>query len=79
MIDPPTAVRKDYYRNREYAINEVLLQQAKNARAKGDYPLAENLYERVLGFAPKNQYALAGLAAVAREKQQAKERAIPFT
>lgn len=73
VIDPPTAERKDYYRNREYAINEVLLQQAKNARAKGDYPLAERLYERVLGFAPKNQYALAGLAAVAREKQQARD------
>lgn len=71
----PTAERKEYYRNREYAINEVLLQQAKNARIQGDYPLAERLYERVLGFAPNNQYALAGLAAVAKEKQQANDLA----
>ncbi len=73
--EQPTAERKTYYSNREYAINEVLLQEAKNARAKGNYLLAERMYERVLGFAPKNQYALAGLAAVAREKQQDKDLA----
>lgn len=71
--EQPTAERKTYYRNREYAINEVLLQEAKTARAKGNYLLAERMYERVLGFAPKNQYALAGLASLAREKQQAKD------
>lgn len=68
-----TPTRKDYYMNREFAINKVLLQQAKDARAHGDYALAESLYGRVLGFAPKNQYAIAGLAATKREKKQNKQ------
>ncbi len=64
-------IRKDYYLNREYAINQVLLQQAKEARAKGDYQTAKALYTRILGIAPNNQYAIAGIQATARESMQA--------
>ncbi len=62
--------RKDYYLNRDFAINQVLLKQAKDARAQGDFELATALYNRIIGITPNNQFAHAGLAAVEREKVQ---------
>lgn len=75
QVDDNAKVRKDYHLNREYAINYVLLKQAKEAREKEDYATAKQLYQRVLGLAPKNQYALAGLKALAREERQSQQLA----
>lgn len=62
--------RKDFYLNREFAINEILLQQARDARDKEDFEQAKSLYERVLSFSPNNQFALNGLVEIVREKAQ---------
>ncbi len=68
-----TSDRKDFYMNREFAVNELLLKQAKDARDKEDFETARKLYERVLGFSPNDQYALIGLTALEREVLQSKK------
>lgn len=65
-----TQSRKDFYLNRDYAVNQVLLKQAKDARDNGDFDVASALYKRVLGISPNNQFAHAGLASLEREKAQ---------
>lgn len=67
-----TKSRQDYYLNREYAINHVLLKQAKEARDKGEFDHARALYQRVLTIAPNNQYAASGLNNLARAESQQK-------
>ncbi len=62
--------RQDFYLNRDYAVNQVLLKQAKDARDNGDFDVASALYQRVIGISPNNQFAHAGMAAIAREKAQ---------
>lgn len=68
-----TNLRKDYYLNREFAIHEILLNQAKEARQLGEFDRAKALYERVLSISPNNQYAMSGLEAMRREKAQVEQ------
>jgi general secretion pathway protein D len=67
-----TIPRKDLLVTQELAVTQ-LIAQAEQARSKGQYEEANNLYDRVLHFLPDDPSALNGKIAIARELSQTKK------
>ncbi len=67
-----TSPRKNLLVTQELATTK-LLKQAEQARAKGQYVEANDLYDRVLQFLPDEQGAISGKQAIQRELAQEKK------